>query len=284
MRRPMEKEPGRPLAGWVLLALLCAMLFWVGAAFLHRDEAAEAAAIPNDLFAVPAAAGMEGEAAPAQKIVCLTFDDGPSQNTAKILAVLHEHAAPATFFVTAQEVNADYLPLVADIAAQGHQVALHSASHSYKKIYESTSAFWLDIKELRQALAPYVDVESIRWLRFPGGSTNTVSHKYGGRGIMKSLIRQAAEKGYEWIDWNVCAEDATRSHPDAGQILENIQRDAEGHDICVVLMHDTKATGETVKALPSVIEWFAGEGYRFMTVEQMHAARQGGTPAGETAT
>ena len=50
-----------------------------------------------------------------------------------------------------------------------------------------------------------MDVESIDWLRFPGGSTNTVSHRYGGRGIMKTLKAQAEDKGYHWIDWNVCA-------------------------------------------------------------------------------
>ena len=136
---------------------------------------------------------------------------------------------------------------MADIAAAGHQIALHSATHQYSKIYASTDAFWQDIKALRQALEPYVDIGGIDWLRFPGGSTNTVSHRYGGRGIMKTLKAQAEQKGYHWIDWNVCAEDATASHPDAAQILRNIRRDAEGHDLCVVLLHDTKATGQTVK-------------------------------------
>lgn len=266
------------MAGWLLLVLLCMLAFWVGAAHFTAGEAEPAAGtVPNDLFAVPVMAA--ADAAPAEKTVCLTFDDGPSKNTAEILDILKQYNVPATFFVTAQDVNEDYLPLIKDIAAAGHQVALHSASHSYKKIYASSSDFWLDIKALRQAIAPYVDVESIHWLRFPGGSTNTVSHKYGGSGIMKKLIRQAAEKGYEWIDWNVCAEDATRSHPDAEQILKNIERDAEGHDTCVVLLHDTKATGETVKALPAIIEWFRDEGYSFATVEQMHAAQQSGENA-----
>ena len=86
-----------------------------------------------------------------------------------------------------------------------------------------------------------MDVAAIDWLRFPGGSTNTVSHRYGGNGIMKALKAQAEDKGYHWIDWNVCAEDATASHPDAAQILRNIRRDADGQDTCVVLLHDTKS-------------------------------------------
>ena len=71
------------------------------------------------------------------------------------------------------------------------------------------------------------------------------------------------------MDWNVCAEDATASHPNAAQILRNVQNDAKDQPICVVLMHDTNATHETVKALPDILEWFAAKGYRFFTVQQM---------------
>jgi len=207
----------------------------------------------------------------AMKICCLTFDDGPSKYTPQVLAALEKCDAKATFFVTAQDANQDYLSYLTDIEAAGHQIALHSASHSYSRIYSSTENFWLDIKALRATLANYIDVDAIHWLRFPGGSTNTVSHRYGGRQIMQQLKAQAEQKGYAWIDWNVCAEDATASHPDAAQILRNIRRDAEGHDTCVVLLHDTRATGQTVKALPEIIAWFREQGYTFCTVAQMDA-------------
>ncbi len=92
---------------------------------------------------------------------------------------------------------------------------------------------------------------------------------------MKTLKAQAEQKGYHWIDWNVCAEDATASHPDAAQILRNIRRDADGHDICVVLLHDTRATGQTVKALPDIIRYFREGGYTFCTVAQMDALKNG---------
>ena len=165
--------------------------------------------------------------------------------------------------------NEKYLPLLTQAAAAGHQIALHSASHEYSDIYRSSAAYWKDIALLKQRIAPYVDAESIRYLRFPGGSTNTVSHRYGGRQIMQQLKAQAEQKGYAWIDWNVCAEDATASHPNAAQILRNVQNDAKDQPICVVLMHDTNATHETVKALPDILEWFAAKGYRFFTVQQM---------------
>ena len=264
MRRDADREErnARLLAGVVLAAMLV-MLSGIIHLLYHREYAETDT--PNDCFAVSAATGETA----LPKIVCLTFDDGPSKNTRPILEILDKEQVPATFFVCAQDANEKYLPLVADIAAAGHQIALHSATHQYSKIYASTDAFWQDIRTLRQALEPYVNVAAIDWLRFPGGSTNTVSHRYGGNGIMKALKAQAEDKGYHWIDWNVCAEDATASHPNAAQILRNVQNDAKDQAICVVLMHDTNATHETVKALPDILEWFAAKGYRFFTVQQM---------------
>lgn len=204
-----------------------------------------------------------------EKWVCLTFDDGPSKTTPDVLNALNAAGVHATFFVVATGHNEKYLPLLTEAVSAGHQIALHSASHEYSDIYRSSEAYWADIALLKERIAPYVDAESIRYLRFPGGSTNTVSHRYGGRQIMQQLKTQAEQKGYAWIDWNVCAEDATASHPNAAQILRNVQNDAKDQPICVVLMHDTNATHETVKALPDILEWFAAKGYRFFTVQQM---------------
>jgi len=248
---------------WTVLGLLLAVLVAVVHLLYHQEFADTD--IPNDCFAAVAATGETA----LPRLVCLTFDDGPSPNTQPLLDILAQEKVPATFFVCAQEINRDYLPLVRSIVQQGHQVAMHSASHQYAKIYQSPEAFWQDIKDLRQALEPYLSLGDLTWLRFPGGSTNTVSHKYGGSGIMKILKAQTEEKGWHWIDWNVCGEDATAAHPDADQILRNIQEDAKDLATCVVLLHDTKATGQTVQALPQIIQWFREEGYTFCTVAQL---------------
>ena len=191
------------------------------------------------------------EARTDEKLCCLTFDDGPSPHTGALAETLAEYGAKATFFVTAQPANTDYLPALGELAAAGHQIALHSASHDYARIYASPEAFWLDIKALRQALAPWVEVEGLCWLRFPGGSTNTVSHRYGGRQIMQKLTAEAAEKGYRWIDWNVCAEDATAARPNADEIFENVRRGAEGRDVCVVLLQIPPAAPKPCARCPA---------------------------------
>ncbi len=206
-----------------------------------------------------------------QKLVCLTFDDGPSKTTPLVLETLRQKQVPATFFVIAAENNSKYLPLVQQEAAEGHQIALHSASHEYKQIYQSTESYWQDIEQLKNSLSDYIEADKIHYLRFPGGSTNTVSRKYGGSSLMKRLKEQAEEKGYHYIDWNVCAEDAAGGHPSAEQIYHNIIKEAKEKSVCVVLMHDTNATQNTAKALPDVIDWFAEQGYRFCTVEEMES-------------
>lgn len=219
---------------------------------------------------LPAQADID-ESAPEEsedKVVYLTFDDGPSKTTKTVLDVLYREHVPATFFVIADENNQKHLPLLTRTVEEGHLIALHSCTHNYRKIYSSPDAFWQDIENLKAALLPYDCGESMI-LRFPGGSTNTVSKKYGGHTIMKELKAQAIGKGYRYIDWNVCAEDAVGGHPSAETIYNNVIRQASKQNTCVVLMHDTAATKNTAAALPDIIAWFKAAGYRFDTVDNL---------------
>lgn len=203
-----------------------------------------------------------------EKWVCLTFDDGPSKTTPDVLAALNAAGVHGTFFVVATDYNEKYLPLLTEAAAAGHQIALHSASHEYSDIYQSSDAYWEDIALLKERIAPYVDVESIRYLRFPGGSTNTVSRRYGGKGLMKQLKSEVEQKGWQWVDWNVCAEDAVGGHPSADTIYRNVVRETGQQTNCIVLMHDSASTRTTAEALPDIIQWYADNGYTFLTVAE----------------
>ena len=203
-----------------------------------------------------------------EKWVCLTFDDGPSKTTPDVLAALNDAGVHATFFVVATGYNEKYLPLLTEAAAAGHQIALHSASHEYSDIYRSSEAYWADISRLKERIAPYVDTESIRYLRFPGGSTNTVSRRYGGKSLMKQLKSEVEQKGWQWVDWNVCAEDAVGGHPSADTIYRNVVRETGEQAHCVVLMHDSSTTRTTAEALPDIIRWYTDNGYTFLTVAE----------------
>ncbi len=210
------------------------------------------------------------ESAPEpEKWVCLTFDDGPSKTTPAVLDALNSAGVKATFFVVATGYNETYLPLLAEALSDGHQIALHSASHEYGDIYRSSDAYWQDIDLLRKRLSPYIPTDSIRYLRFPGGSTNTVSRRYGGKGLMQQLKSEVEEKGLQWIDWNVCAEDAVGGKPSASTIFRNIVRETGEQTKCIVLMHDSNTTHTTAEALPDIIQWYRDQGFVFCTVEQV---------------
>ena len=222
--------------------------------------------------AAPAVAASDAGAPAAptlpEKWVCLTFDDGPSKTTPAVLAALDAAGVHGTFFVVATDYNEKYLPLLTQAAAAGHQIALHSASHEYSDIYRSSAAYWKDIALLKQRIAPYVDAESIRYLRFPGGSTNTVSRRYGGKGLMPQLKTEVEQRGWQWVDWNVCAEDAVGGHPSADTIYRNVVRETGEQTHCIVLMHDSSTTRTTAEALPDIIRWYADNGYTFLTVAE----------------
>ena len=226
--------------------------------------------VPDTSALCPAAAAFADNAGSAQpeKWVCLTFDDGPSRTTPEVLAALDAAGVHGTFFVVATGYNEKYLPLLTQAAAAGHQIALHSASHEYSDIYGSSEAYWADIALLKERIAPYVDAESIRYLRFPGGSTNTVSRRYGGRELMKQLKSEVEQKGWQWVDWNVCAEDAVGGHPSADTIYRNVVRETGQQTNCIVLMHDSASTRTTAEALPDIIQWYADNGYTFLTVAE----------------
>ena len=228
--------------------------------------------VPDESFVSPASASSvetspEPEPMP-EKWVCLTFDDGPSKTTPDVLSALNAAGVHGTFFVVATDYNEKYLPLLTEAASAGHQIALHSASHEYSDIYRSSEAYWADIALLKERIAPYVDAESIRYLRFPGGSTNTVSRRYGGKGLMKQLKAEVEQKGWQWVDWNVCAEDAVGGHPSADTIYRNVVRETGEQTHCIVLMHDSSTTRTTAEALPDIIRWYADNGYTFLTVAE----------------
>ncbi len=248
----------------------------LGAAFafcacVYVSQSAEYGCRAEDLIlqtVLPVQAQKDTAVPNDEKVVYLTFDDGPSKVTEQVLDTLKEKKVPATFFVMADEHNENYLPILQRTTSEGHVVALHTCSHSYKKIYASPEAFWQDISELTEKLTPYGCGGSMI-LRFPGGSTNTVSRRYGGSDIMKTLMQQATEKGYQYYDWNVCADDSVGGSKSPETIYNNIIHDVDDKTSCVVLMHDSKSNQATADALPDIIDWFQGAGFRFDTIDHL---------------
>ncbi len=208
---------------------------------------------------------IEGEGNPPTKkksngkVAYLTFDDGPSANTVRILDILDKYDVKATFFVI---YHRNMKSRYKEIVKRGHTIALHSYSHNYSKIYKSEKAYFADLKKIHDYIEDVTGVDS-KIVRFPGGSSNTVSNKYS-KGIMKKLTRSVEDKGYYFHDWNVDSTDASGRNRKASLLLAKVQAGAGRKKTINVLMHDTgKSKKTTVEALPSIIQYLRKQGYRF---------------------
>ncbi len=191
------------------------------------------------------------------KIVYLTFDDGPSKNTKKIIKILKKYNAKATFFVTGN----DKIEYMKDITDSGHTIALHTYTHNYKKIYSSVSAYFKDLNKIHALVLKKTGVDT-KIIRFPGGASNTISAKYS-HGIMSKLTKSVEEKGYKYFDWNVDSGDASGNNIDPKKLIRNVKINSKGIDRCVVLMHDTLAKSTTVEALDKICKFYKSNGYEF---------------------
>lgn len=218
-----------------------------------RAEEAAAAEASKPKFN-PSPGHTEGE-----KIVFLTFDDGPSIYTSELLKILDRNGVKATFFVTGaypgckDNIGAAY--------RAGHAIGAHTYTHNFSEIYSSDEAFWNDMDRI-QNLIEQETGQKTKMIRFAGGSSNTVSRRYN-RGIMTRLVSQAAEKGYQYFDWNVSSGDAGET-TDSNKVAENIVNGVSRHSVSVVLCHDTKKY--TVEGIEKAIKWCLDNGYEFRTL------------------
>ncbi len=192
-----------------------------------------------------------------KKTAYLTFDDGPSANTIKILDILDKYDVKATFFVIYHKgMEKQYK----EIVDRGHTIALHSYTHNYKKIYSSEDAYFSDLEKIGNYVKSVTGVETCI-TRFPGGSSNTISNKYS-KGIMKNLKKEVLQRGYIYHDWNVDSCDAEKNNTPVDELLENIQASLPKYRQANILMHDTGKTKQTtVDALPKIIEYVQSQGF-----------------------
>lgn len=208
-------------------------------------------AAPQPETTEPPAAGIDDEANLAQEgdihKVYLTFDNGPSENTAAILDILAEYGVKATFFVSGKE-DEESKQLYQRIVEEGHTLGMRSYSNKYNVIYESEDAFKSDYQKLKDYLFELTGVEC-RYYRFPGGSSNQISNV-----PMSSLIQYLNEQQTVYFDWNVSAGDAASVAYTADEIVANVTEDVVKYKTSVVLLHDAVDKSATVEAIGPLIE------------------------------
>ena len=188
--------------------------------------------------------------------VYLTFDDGPSPYTGKLLDVLKQYGVKATFFVTGAGPD-DMIKREYD---EGHAIGLHTASHQYSYIYSSIDNFLADLYAVQDRVKNITGYTSML-MRFPGGSSNTVSARYDGRShIMSKLVQEVEARGFVYFDWNVLSGDAGET--DVTSIVkDNVINGLKEGGNSVVLQHDVK--DYSVDAVEGIIQYGLEHGYVF---------------------
>ena len=124
--------------------------------------------------------------------VYLTFDDGPSSNTAVILKILQEYGVKATFFINGKQ-NENLRDMITQIHNEGHTIAMHSYSHKYSSVYASEEAFKEDYEKIEHLIYAQTGVHPTLY-RFPGGSSNSVS-----RGKIKQFIKVLQDEDIDYV-------------------------------------------------------------------------------------
>ena len=202
---------------------------------------------------------LEEKIANSAGVIYLTFDDGPSDHTAALLDVLKKYDIKVTFFVTGYGSD----EIIKREYDEGHTVGLHTWSHKYDQIYNSVDAYFADLAKISERVKNITGKES-KIIRFPGGSSNTISARYDqGIKIMSILTSEVENHGYHYYDWNISSGDAG-SAKTADAVYTNVVTHLKPGPN-VVLQHDIKDF--SVAAVERIIEFGLANNYIFMPVD-----------------
>ncbi|HVZ92470.1 MAG TPA: polysaccharide deacetylase family protein [Rhizomicrobium sp.] len=218
-------------------------------------------------------------------VVALTFDDGPNARTLDVLNVLKAYNVKATFFVVGRMARL-HPEILARIAADGHLLANHGASHvPLTRTYDEHPDRLLDqLREVNAEIAPYMKPRDRLYFRAPFGvwrrehaeilNADPVLRNYVGPifwdvgGGMSKTADGYVMSSSDWECWKAKWSPKTC----AKGYLREIRRKNGG----VVLMHCIHAqSAELVRdVVPALVE----EGYSFARLDQIPAYRQYDTP------
>ncbi len=193
------------------------------------------------------------------KVIYLTFDDGPGFYTSQLLDVLDKYNVKATFFVTNQFPKYQYL--IGEEAKRGHSVAVHTLTHKWN-IYDSVDAYINDFNAMNDIIEQQTGSRT-KLFRFPGGSSNTVYCGHNKTAV-PDIIAKMNELGNIYFDWNLSSGDAGNTTK-TEQVYKNVINGLKA-DNSIVLQHDIK--GFSVNAVEKIIEYGLNNGYTFKALDE----------------
>lgn len=192
-----------------------------------------------------------------KKHVYLTFDDGPSKITVKVLDILKEEKVPATFFILGTNIEGREA-ILRRIYNEGHTIGNHSFTHNYGKIYKDSQEILKEYSQTEKALKKVLGKDfNSNLFRFPGGSFGGEYHNQKQK--IKSSLK---EKNISYIDWNVVTDDSMGVDTSKEQI-KIFNETRKGKKTLIILQHDSFCNKSLPQTLKSIIKTLKKEGYVF---------------------
>lgn len=188
-----------------------------------------------------------------EKVIYLTFDDGPSEYTEELLDLLKEYKIKATFFCVANFAK-QRPELIKRMEEEGHEIALHSLRHKnfmLQGIIQTKRDLEESLKIMNELGA------NIKYYRAPWGDTNIY------------LLGALKKKNLKLIYWHVMAED-WEGNATKDIICKKLLSRTKGGDI--ICLHDVRGENEapfrTIQALEMALPIFLEKGYEFKTIDE----------------
>ena len=192
-----------------------------------------------------------------EKVVYLTFDDGPTPLTGKILDILEEQGIKATFFIVGKEIK-QREAILKRIYEEGHGIGLHTYSHNFRTIYNSPAVFINEMEKTLLTINTVLDKEmDIKVIRFPGGSAGRLN---------QSFYKELTDRGYHIFDWNVNLEDGVKPQLSPVELLRNAKKSRDQGTRKIILAHCNSKNQTTCQALPQIIRYYKEQGYSFEVI------------------
>ncbi|WP_323271971.1 polysaccharide deacetylase family protein [Limnoraphis robusta] len=190
-----------------------------------------------------------------EKVIALTFDDGPWLDSLKILQILQQHNIKATFFFLGQNLS-QYPEIAQQVVNQGHAVGNHTWNHPYEPMNRAKAAAEIDNTT---AVIERLTGAKTQLFRPPGGILDNGVADY------------ARSKKYVVVMWSIDTKDYQQPSPTvlADRVISQV------HPGAIILLHDGGGPRHrTIEALPMIISTLKQQGYRFVTVPELLQIQQ----------
>jgi peptidoglycan/xylan/chitin deacetylase (PgdA/CDA1 family) len=187
-----------------------------------------------------------------EKIIALTFDDGPHKKyTPEILDILAKYQAKSTFFIVGEnaEKNSEVIQRMYE---DGHELAIHTYTHPLRTTVPNL------LKEIKQTHDTIYGIT---------GYTPTLFRPVEGQ-YTDGMIEAVAKEGYKVVMWSWHQDTMDWKSPGVNKIVNTVLKGAKEGNI--VLFHDGGGDrGQTVKALEKILPELEKQGYKFVTVSEL---------------